>query len=358
MASKFQRQSLLQERVNGKLRCNVCERRCLLVNEGTGWCRTRRNHAGNLVTLVYGAVSCLHADPIEKKPFYHFNPGTLAFTAGGWSCNFGCPWCQNWRIARVPPPPSMEYVSPERFVEMTENANCQGIAISYNEPTLALEWSVDVFRRARERGLYNTYVTNGYMTREALFLLVDAGLNAMNVDVKGEAAAVKQFCKGIDVEKVWAVCRLAHERGVHIEITTLVIPAVSDSVAELRGIAERITNELGPRVPWHVSQYLPAYKFTTPPTPLETLDRAWLVGKQAGLEYVYVGNLPGHNHDNTYCPGCKTLLIQRLGYEVISNALKDGRCPECSRPISGVWTTSDAPNPEPSDNVPERVVGG
>lgn len=340
MVSAFVRQSLLQERTNGKIRCNVCERRCLMVRGGTGWCRTRRNRDGTLVTLTYGAVSSLHADPIEKKPFYHFYPGTYAFTFGSWSCNFACPWCQNWQIAHVPPPPDMEYISPARFVEMTENANCQGIAISYNEPTLSLEWSLDVFRLARKRGLYNTYVTNGYMTPDALLLLMDAGLNAMNVDVKGDAAAVKHFCKGINVEKVWSLCKLAHARGVHIEITTLVIPTVNDSVTVLREIAERIANDLSPAVPWHVSQYYPAYGFIAPPTPVDTLEQAWHLGKQAGLEYVYLGNLPGHNHDNTYCPVCQARLIQRFSLEVISNVLRDGRCPECSHPIAGIWTGS------------------
>jgi pyruvate formate lyase activating enzyme len=255
---------------------------------------------------------------------------------GSWSCNFGCPWCQNWDISKTPPGQG-EYLAPERFVELTECKNCQGTSISFNEPTLSLEWSLDVFRLARKRDLYNTYVTNGYMTLEALALLIDAGLDAMNVDVKGDAAAVRKFCKGIDVEKVWAACRMARSRGVHIEITTLVVPDINDSYAALREIAQRIVTDLGADVPWHVTGYYPAYRFAAPPTPVRTLERAWQIGKDAGLEFVYTGNVPGHRLDNTCCPGCGTLLIQRMGFDVLMNAVRVGQCPRCGRHIAGVW---------------------
>jgi len=337
MESPFVRESLLQEGTNGKVRCHVCERRCTIGVGGAGWCRTRQNRDGRLVTLIYGAASSIAVNPIEKKPFYHFYPGTLTLTAGSWSCNFGCPWCQNWDISKTPPPHAGEYVSPERFVKLAENYTCQGTSISFNEPTLSLEWSLDVFRLARRRGLYNTYVTNGYMTPEALSLLIDAGLDAMNVDVKGDATVVKKYCKGVDVDKVWAVCRLARSSSVHIEITTLVIPTVNDSDATLRSIAERIVSDLGPDVPWHVTGYYPAYKFAAPPTSIRTLERAWRIGRDAGLEFVYVGNVPGHRYDDTYCPACNTLLIRRQGFDVLRNTVRDGRCPHCNRPIAGVW---------------------
>ncbi len=337
VARIFVRQSLLEEKIDDKVRCHVCERRCVLRPGGLGWCRTRQNRAGKLVTLIYGAVSSLAANPIEKKPFYHFYPGTLALTAGSWSCNFGCPWCQNWNISKVPPPATGDYVSPERFLDLAEEAGCQGTSISFNEPALSLEWSLDVFRLARQRGFYNTFVTNGYMTPEAFSLLTDAGLDAMNVDVKGDAEVLKRFCKMIDVEKVWAACKLARSRGMHIEITTLVIPTVNDSDAVLRGIAERMVAELGREVPWHVSGYCPAYKFTAPPTPLRTLERVWAIGREAGLAFVYIGNVPGHPYDNTYCPLCGTLLISRLGFDVVQNTLRAGRCPRCTEPVAGVW---------------------
>jgi len=333
----FVRESLLQERIDGKVRCNVCERRCVIVSGGLGWCRTRENRAGQLVTLIYGAVSSLALNPIEKKPFYHFYPGTFALTAGSWSCNFGCPWCQNWDISKVAPAGRGEYVSPERFIGLTERDDCQGTSISFNEPALSLEWSLGVFRLARRRGLYNTFVTNGYMAPEALSLLVDAGLDAMNVDMKGDAAAVKRFCKGVDVNKVWMACQAAQACGVHIEITTLIIPGVNDADATLREIAGRIVADLGTQVPWHITAYHPAYRFTAPSTPIRTLERAWRIGKDAGLEFVYTGNVPGHRWDNTYCPACGALLIERVGFDVLLNAIRGGRCPHCGRRIAGVW---------------------
>jgi pyruvate formate lyase activating enzyme len=337
MNENFVRESLLQERVDNKIRCNVCERRCLIVAGGRGWCRTRENRAGRLVTLIYGAASSMAANPIEKKPFYHFYPGSAAYTAGSWSCNFGCPWCQNYDISKTAPPAQGQYLSPQRFIDLTESTGCQGTSISFNEPTLSLEWSLDVFRLARSRGLYNTFVTNGYMTAEALSRLVEAGLDAMNIDVKGDATAVAKYCKGIEVEKVWAVCKLARLRGVHVEITTLVVPTVNDSDSTLRGIAEHIVAGLGADIPWHVTAYYPAYRFSVPPTPIRTLERAWQIGKDAGLEFVYVGNRPGHRYDNTYCPGCGTLLIRRLGFDVLQNSLRQGHCPKCDRSIAGVW---------------------
>ena len=337
--SIFVREALLQEPTDGKVRCNACERRCKLIPGGFGWCRTRQNRCGRLVTLIYGSVSSLAANPIEKKPFYHFHPGTRTLTAGSWSCNFGCPWCQNWDISKSAPPVKGDYVSPQRFIDLVEKSGCQGTSISFNEPTLSLDWSVDVFRLAKQRGFYNTFVTNGYMTPEALSLLIDSGLEAMNVDIKGDATAVKKFCKMVDVDKVWAAAKLARSRGVHIELATLVIPNVNDSDSALRGIAERITRDLGPEVPWHVSGYFPAYRFTAPPTPSQTLERAWQIGKEAGLEFVYTGNVPGDPHENTFCPACGALLIRRLGFDVVEYRLDAGRCRGCGQSLAGAWSS-------------------
>ncbi len=336
MSDAFVRESLLQDRVGNKTRCNVCARRCVIPLGGQGWCRTRENRDGTLLTLIYGAVSSQAANPIEKKPLFHFYPGSWCYTVGSWSCNFGCPWCQNWDISKVGPDGG-QFVSPRRMIDLTERSGCDGTSISFNEPTLSLEWSLEVFHLAKARGLYNTFVTNGYLTLDALDLLVDAGLDAMNVDIKGDVAGVRKYCKGIDVEHVWATCRLARARGVHVEITTLVVPTVNDAPDVLHDIAARIAAELGPEVPWHVSGYYPAYQFTVPPTPIRTLERAWHIGREAGLEFVYVGNVPGHRYDNTYCPQCSTLLIERRGFEVIYNGLHEGKCLWCQRAIAGVW---------------------
>jgi len=336
MDSPFLHEARLQEPSNGQLRCLTCERRCRLDDGQAGWCRTRENHAGVLYTLTYGAISSLSANPIEKKPLYHFYPGSVALTSGAWSCNFGCPWCQNHNISKAAPRRG-RYMSPSDFITETLNRGCQGTSISLNEPTLSLEWSLDVFRLAHKRGLYNTYVTNGYMTPRALRLLVEAGLDAMNVDLKGDADAVRTYCQGIDVEKVWRNCRLAREMGVHLELTTLVIPDVNDSDQVLSRIAERIVTELGADVPWHVSGYYPAYRFTAPPTPVSTLERACEIGEAAGLEYVYLGNVLGHPLENTHCPGCGASLIERWGLGVTRYRLDRGCCPQCGREIAGVW---------------------
>jgi pyruvate formate lyase activating enzyme len=314
----------------------TCERQCEIEPDGLGWCQTRRQQNGRLVTLTYGAVSSLSANPIEKKPLYHFHPGTVALTSGSLSCNFACPWCQNDSLSkREPGSGFMRYISAEAFVRKAVELGCQGTSISLNEPTLSLEWSLDVFRQARERGLYNTYVTNGYMTAEALHLLVEAGLDAMNVDIKGSAQAVRRYC-GVEVEKVWRNCLLAREAGVWLEITTLVIPGVNDEDGTLQGIAESIVADLGAGVPWHVSGYYPAYRFTAPPTPVTTLERAWHIGKEAGLDFVYLDNVTGHRLESTYCAQCGALLISRRGLDVTHCRLDGARCPDCAWLVPGV----------------------
>ncbi|MGC8874366.1 MAG: AmmeMemoRadiSam system radical SAM enzyme [Chloroflexia bacterium] len=330
------RPALLFETVGERVRCLTCERRCLLSRGALGWCRTRRNDDGTLVTLTYGAVSSLSANPIEKKPLYHFYPGTVALTVGSWGCNLDCPWCQNWEISKEVPPELPEYLSPEAFVALARRHCCAGTSISFNEPTLSLEWSLEVFRLARAEGLYNTFVTNGYMTEPALEALIRAGLHAANVDLKGDAAAVQRYC-GADVEVVWRNCRRMREAGVWLEITTLVIPTVNDDPGTLRGIARRIAHELGETVPWHLTAYYPAYRFRAAPTPLPTLERGWQIAHEEGLRFVYLGNVPEHPAAHTACPGCGAPLILRRGLAVLQNRLRRGRCPDCGEPIPGVW---------------------
>lgn len=335
ISSPFIRRARLQEHARGKVRCLTCERRCLLAEGGVGWCRTRQNLGGTLYTLIYGAVSSLSCNPIEKKPLYHFYPGSLALTAGSWSCNFACPWCQNWDISKQPSSGG-EFISPEEFVARARECLCQGTSISFNEPTLSLEWALAVFPLARNAGLYNTFVTNGYMTQAALELLVEAGLDGMNVDVKGDDEAVLRHCQA-DVEVVWRNSRRARELGVWIELTTLVIPDVNDGDKCLENIARRIVSELGPETPWHLSRYYPAYQFAAPPTPVTTLERAREIGLGAGLRYVYVGNVPGHAGEHTICPSCGTRLIERAALRVLHcEVTPAGRCPYCGQEIAGI----------------------
>ncbi len=357
----------LQERVGDGAQCLTCERRCVILEGERGWCRTRQTIDGTVHTLIYGIVTSLSYNPIEKKPLYHFYPGSVALTAGSLSCNFDCPWCQNWRISKAVPPkaaseprhaprdeePTMSlqrqkrwlsadapagsrFVAVEDFVAQARERGCQGTSISFNEPTLSLEWSLDVFPIAQEAGLYNTFVTNGYMTEEALTLLVEAGLDGMNVDVKGDNEAVREYCRA-DVDVVWRNCRQAREAGVWIEITTLVIPRVNDSAATLRSIARRIADELGPDTPWHVSRYFPAYEFDAAPTPVATLRRAQAIGREAGLRYVYPGNVGRRGHQDTICPECGTILVRRDGLRrSVSHLTAEGRCSHCGEAIPGV----------------------
>ena len=333
--SPFIHKALLQEPVGDKVRCLTCERRCVIGPGQTGWCRTRENRNGTLVTLTYGALSSFSANPIEKKPLYHFYPGSVALTAGSFSCNFACPWCQNWDISKAAPGEGT-YYSPAHFVAEAIQHRCRGTSISFNEPTLSLEWALEVFRLAHQAGLYNTFVTNGYMTEMALERLARAGLDGMNVDVKGSAAAVRTHCQA-NVEVVWRNLRQARELGIWIEVTTLIIPEVSDDRATFFEIANRIVGDLGAQTPWHINRYHPSYRFDTLPTPLKSLEEARSAGHEAGLQYVYIGNVAGHFAQNTYCPTCGKMLIQRWGLTVVENFVEaDGRCPSCHKSVPGV----------------------
>jgi pyruvate formate lyase activating enzyme len=323
------------------VRCLTCERRCVLAPGETGWCGTRENRDGQLVTLTYGMVASLSANPIEKKPLYHFHPGSIALTAGSWSCNLSCPWCQNWHISKTKPSGG-EYYSPTTFVAEAINRQCQGTSISFNEPTLSFEWATEVFRLTRQAGLYNTFVTNGYMTTQVLEKLARSGLDAMNVDVKGNAEAVRNYCQ-IDVEVVWRNLLKAKELGIWIEVTTLVIPGINDDSAVFATIAQRIARTLGPKTPWHVTRYYPTLHFDTPSTPISALEHARSLGREMGLQYIYIGNAAGHFAENTFCPNCGKMLLQRWNLAEDAKNVRKGRCAECGHPVPGVgwnWKSS------------------
>lgn len=342
------KEAVLYEQAGKKVGCKTCERFCEIAIGELGFCKTRMNIEGKLYTLEYGDISSISANPIEKKPFFHFFPASKALTVGSYGCNFSCPWCQNWAISKSVPSPDFfgrtfsqrvcNYLSPERFLQLVNEMRCQGTSISFNEPTLLLEYSLEVFVRAKNGGYYNTYVTNGYMSSDALRLLVEHGLDAMNVDVKGCKESVLKYC-GADVERVWRNIKEANERGVHVEITTLIIPGVNDDPECLRSIASRIRRDTGENTPWHVTQYYPAYKshelgLYRWRTPVERMERAWMMGKEEGLNYVYLGNVPGHPCENTYCPRCNELIIKRYGFGVVSYHLtSENKCPKCGAVI-------------------------
>ena len=340
--SVFVKQARLYETLtNSAVRCMTCEHRCVISEGDLGFCRTRKNVGGVLYTMVYGNISSLSCNPIEKKPLFHFWPGTVALTVGTWSCNFTCPWCQNAAISKKAPHESLgEFLSPEDLVKTMIRRHCKGTSYSFNEPTLLLEHAIETFPMAQKAGYYNTYVTNGYMTLKALDLLIDAGLNAMNIDIKGCKAGVRRYC-GADVEFVWRNAAHAREGGVHVEITTLIIPGVNDKEKCLRSIAGRIRSQLTTDTPWHVTRYFPAYSFTKQPPSIQTLERAVEIGYEEGLKYVYIGNVPNHPAENTYCPNCKNTLIERHALGVVKYRIKEkDSCPECGERINiigGRW---------------------
>ena len=331
---QFVKEALLYEKLKDKkVRCNTCNRRCVIAQNKLGFCKTRENRNGRLYTLEYGLISSISVNPIEKKPLFHFWPGSDCLTIGSWSCTFTCNWCQNFDISKVAPDYNKSIVlSPKELVDKTIENLCQGTSMSFSEPTTFLEFSIDVFKLAKKEGLYNTFISNGYFTLEALKLLLKSGCDAFNIDIKGDEKTVKKYCKA-DVEFVWQNTVEARKKGAWVELTTLVIPGVNDKEECLRGIARRIHDDAGNDTPWHISRYYPQYKFTNPPTPVETLEKAFKIGKEEELKFIYVGNVPGHK-ENTYCPSCKKLLIERFGFDVLSfNLTKDKKCPKCGEKI-------------------------
>jgi pyruvate formate lyase activating enzyme len=336
--AKTVRPSLLGTTVGSKVRCGVCARRCLIEPGATAWCQTRANHDGVLVVTIYGAVAALGADPIEKKPLYHFRPGVTVLTAGGLSCNFHCPWCRNIEFTAGANSPEWYCVDPARFVETARRMQCQGVALSYNEPVLSLEWATEVFPIARRAGLATVLVTNGYLTAEAFELLIEAGLEAVNIDVKGNAETLQRWCGGASGEQVWNSCRYARRAGLHLEIATPLIPGVNDEAVQLREIARRIAGDLGPATPWHLTAYRPAGKFYAPAAAPEAVRERAALARSEGLQFVYPGNVPPGEDFHTWCPSCMNLLVMRGEKGASSPGLNAGACRDCGYLLPGRFT--------------------
>jgi pyruvate formate lyase activating enzyme len=325
---------IIEERMKKSLlhkhrQCLVCERRCIIKKGETGHCKTRINKDDVLYTLNYDNISSISINPIEKKPLFHFYPGSRALTVGFWSCNFDCPWCQNHDISKVEPQ-CQEHLTADAFVNLGLTNSCEGISLSFNEPTVFLEWGIEALRLAREKGLYNTIVTNGYMTEQALKLFIDAGLDAANVDIKGDTNTYKHYCHADDTH-VWRNCNIMKEHNIHLELTTLLIPSVNDDIKIVSNIGKKIVDEFGDATPWHLTRYFPAYKFSMPATPISFLENAFGAARDTGMKFVYLGNIPGHEHENTYCPQCGALLIERAGMAVVHMRMgKHCVCPNCN----------------------------
>ncbi len=340
------REAMVYEKLDEKaVRCHLCAHRCLIRDGRKGICLVRENQNGTLYTLVYGQAVAIHVDPIEKKPLYHFYPGTSAYSVATVGCNYRCQWCQNWEISQAVREEHLLFGSleapPERLVREARRTQCRSIAYTYTEPTIFFEYAYDTARLAHSVGIANVFVTNGYMTEEALEI-IQPYLDAANVDLKAFRDETYRKLIGARLQPVLETLKKMKEQGIWLEVTTLVVTNVNDDEGELREIARFISQELGPDVPWHVSRYHPAFKTDEPPTPITTLVRAWEIGREEGLHYVYVGNVPGWampagvRGESTYCPRCNTLLINRTGYFITANRVRNGACPRCSTSIAGV----------------------
>jgi pyruvate formate lyase activating enzyme len=330
--------AMLYESVDEKMvHCMLCNHECRIANSKFGVCGVRQNIKGKLYTYAYGEVVAAHIDPIEKKPLYHFLPGTRSFSIAAAGCNFKCGFCQNWQISQVSKRTNPELTGyvlpPEEIVRKAMDDGCRSISYTYTEPTIFFEYAYDTASLAREKGLLNVFVTNGFMTTKALET-IQPFLDACNVDLKSFSEPFyKSVCHGA-LAPVLESIRAMNRLGIWVEVTTLIIPNSNDSPEELTKIA-RFLAEVDPDIPWHISRFHPDYQFNDHrSTPIETIRMAYQIGKQEGLRYIYMGNVPREASD-TACPKCGEVLIQRAGFSVEENRVKNGRCPACKGAIAG-----------------------
>ena len=333
------KEAMLYEKLQEKtVRCNLCAHRCKITDGNLGICNVRKNSDGNLFTLVYGKTISQHVDPIEKKPLYHFLPGSTAYSIATPGCNFRCQWCQNWEIAQMP----REFgkisgydVSPHEIIAEAKTDHCKSIAYTYTEPTIFFEFAYDISILAKEEGIKNIYVTNGYMSKEMLDSF-HPYLDAANVDLKAFRDQTYKSLVGARLQPVLDNLIKMRELGIWIEVTTLVIPGINDDLDELKEVAHFIAQELGIDTPWHLSRFFPQYRMrNVPPTSIDRLKQAREIGYYEGLRYVYLGNVG--DDSNTICYNCGKVLVKRRGYWIPENYLTQDKCPNCGTKIVGVW---------------------
>jgi len=336
------KEAMFYEKLEDELvNCDLCSHRCRKIADSKkGICGVRENRDGKLYSLVYGKAVARSIDPIEKKPLFNFLPGSRSYSIATVGCNFRCDNCQNYDISQMPKERGIivgHDVSPKEIVSAAKVNNCESIAYTYTEPTIFFEYAYDTAKMAKKEGIKNVFVTNGYITSEAL-KKISPYLDAANIDLKSFKDNFYRKRCGARLKPVLDSIRLYKSLGIWIEITTLIIPTLNDSEEELRKIAEFIS-EVGEDTPWHISQFYPTYKLITlPRTPVATLRKASKIGLEAGLKYVYEGNVPGENGENTYCPNCEKLLIHRFGYQIRENKIKNSTCTFCGAKIDGLYT--------------------
>jgi len=319
---------------NNKVACHLCPRECVINEAKAGICRGRVNHEGKLYAETYGEYSSIAMDPIEKKPLYHFYPGSQILSIGTTGCNLKCQFCQNWHISQDSEP--TQQVSTEDIVKHAKEYNSIGVAYTYNEPFIWYEFVLDTAKVVRQNGLKNVLVTNGYINELPLLELLPY-IDALNIDLKSmEDAFYQVVCGGVKLDPVLNTIKSAKKNGCLVELTNLVIPGLNDAPLQINSMIDWILREIGDSVPIHFSRYFPQYKMNLPPTPLSILEKIYHQASQR-LKYVYVGNAEGIGGDNTCCPVCKQIVIKRKGYSIAQYNLKNGRCPGCNSEIDGRW---------------------
>ena len=322
----------------GRVECGLCPQACTVADMERGMCGNRENRGGTYYTLVWGRACAVHVDPIEKKPFFHVMPGEKALSFSTAGCNVECKFCQNWEISQFRPEQVTAYDLPPRaLVAAAKRTGARLTAATYGEPVVFWEYVRDVAAAANAAGLKPTVVSNGFIKEEAL-REVAPSLAAIKIDLKSfREKYYEEQIRG-KLEPVLKTLQVIRELGVWLEIVVLLVPTLNDSAEEIRDLSQWVHTTLGPDVPVHFTRFHPTYRLTDlPPTPVATLERSWNIGREAGLNYVYLGNVPGHPGENTVCPGCGEILIRRVGFRVIKNDLVKGACPTCKRKIPGVW---------------------
>jgi pyruvate formate lyase activating enzyme len=321
------------------IKCTLCAQACVIREGERGGCRARANVAGKLRSLVYGRPVSVHVDPIEKKPFYHFLTGSEAFSLATAGCPLHCKFCQNWEISQARPEDfDVPFVAPKTIVENTEKRRATVIAFTYNEPTVFVEYFTDIARIARSRGLSSVLVSCGFMNEEPLEEMCSV-LDAIKIDLKGYNKEFYRRVCGAELDPVLRSIKQVRKSGVHLEIVNLVVPTLNDSDEMLSDLARWVVGEVGPDVPVHFTRFHPDYQMVNlPPTPVQTLEKAYEIAKSEGLRYPFVGNVPGHPGNHTYCPECGKAVVVRKGFFVSETHVVNGRCAYCSEPIAGVWT--------------------
>jgi len=333
------KEAYLYKKLNdAKVQCKNCAHCCIIENNGRGFCGVRENKNGTLYVLNYGKIIARNVDPVEKKPLFHFLPGSFTYSIATVGCNFKCQNCQNWDISQSSKPNKEilgENITPGKVVNEAIKNNCQSIAYTYTEPTIFLEFALDTMKIAKEKGLKNIWVSNGFMSKESAKLIIPC-LNANNIDIKSFSDEFYRENCGGKLEPVLETAKLMKKSGVWVEITTLLIPALNDDAENLKQIANFIKKNLGSETPWHITQFSGRVSWklkNLPDTPITTLQKAWEIGKKAGLKYVYTGNVAGLPSEDTFCPKCKTTAIDRTGY-FVTRYDKNGKCAECGKNLN------------------------